>query len=136
MMLAIVPLLCSHASCINRPRSATTRRPVAKSKTPAAVERRDLAQAEAEAQTPPRPACPAPGESQQRQAVHKQRRLADTRLREFGLGTLETDPGQVPAEHAVGLLVKRARAGGAITQATCPCPLSGRPDRRKEVHGT
>ena len=33
---AIPPVVCSHASCMSRPRSATILRPVSKSKTPAA----------------------------------------------------------------------------------------------------
>ena len=37
MTAAMPPTVCSHASCMRRPRSATTRRPVDKSKTPAAV---------------------------------------------------------------------------------------------------
>ena len=48
--------------------------------------------------------------------IDEKRRLADFGLREFGVGTLERDFGELPTEHAVGFVVERAGGRGVFVE--------------------
>ena len=125
MIAAMPPVVCSQASCISRPRSATTRKPGRKIEDARRASAPSLRRGSGRARTRfTRREFPLLSQRrQQRQPVHEQRRLADLGLGQLGFGTFEADLRQIPAQHAVRLVVERARRRRSRRRATCPCRL-------------